>query len=75
MEITKSGASNVKSIVRQLISRNSERTKGGAMEKLTKIINFLKILMDRKFTGSIKIKFTRGTVERVEQFEEILKNK
>ncbi len=45
------------------------------MEKLTKIINFLKTLMDRKFTGSIKIKFTRGSVERVEQHEEILKNK
>jgi hypothetical protein len=43
------------------------------MEKLTKIIEFLKMLMDRKFTGSIKIKFSRGTVERVEQFEEILK--
>ncbi|HXY55258.1 MAG TPA: hypothetical protein VEM40_11380 [Nitrospirota bacterium] len=45
------------------------------MEKMTKIIEFLKILMDRKFTGSVKIKFSRGTVERVEQFEEILKNK
>jgi len=45
------------------------------MDKLTKIIDFLRILMDRKFTGSIKIKFARGNVERVEQFEEILKNK
>ncbi len=45
------------------------------MEKLTKIIGFIKTLMDRKFTGSIKIKFNRGTVELVEQFEEILKNK
>jgi len=45
------------------------------MDKLMKIIEFLKTLMDKKFTGSIKIKFTRGTVERVEQFEEILKNK
>jgi hypothetical protein len=45
------------------------------METLKKIIDFLKTLMDRKFTGSVKIKFTRGTVERVEQFEEILKNK
>ena len=45
------------------------------MEKMTKIIEFLKILMDRKFTGSVKIKFSRGTVERVEQFEEILKSK
>jgi len=45
------------------------------METMTKIIDFLKALMDRKFTGSIKIKFSRGTVERVEKFEEILKNK
>jgi hypothetical protein len=45
------------------------------MEKLTKIIDFLKTLMEKKFTGSIKIKFSRGSVERVEQFEEILKNK
>ena len=45
------------------------------MEKLAKIIEFLKTLMDKKFTGSIKIKFSRGAVERVEQFEEILKNK
>jgi hypothetical protein len=57
------------------VSGSDRRTRGGAMEKLTKIIDFLKTLMDRKFTGSIKIKFTRGTVERVEQFEEILKNK
>ena len=45
------------------------------MEKLTKIITFLKTLIDRKFTGSVKIKFSRGTVDKVEQFEEILKNK
>jgi len=45
------------------------------MVKIIKIIDFLKMLMDRKFTGSVKIKFTRGNVERVEQFEEILKNK
>jgi hypothetical protein len=32
-----------------------------------------KVLMDKKFTGYIKINFTSGTVERVEKFEEILK--
>jgi len=53
----------------------TERDKGISMEKIAKIIGFLKTLIDRKFTGSVKIKFTRGTVERVEQFEEILKNK
>lgn len=43
------------------------------MEKLKKIVDMVKVLMDRKFTGYIKINFTRGTVERVEKFEEILK--
>lgn len=53
----------------------AKRPNGETMEKVLKIIDFLKTLADRKFTGSIKIKFSRGSVERVEQFEEILKNK
>ena len=43
------------------------------MEKITKIIDVIKVLMSKKFTGYIKINFARGTVERVEKFEEILK--
>jgi hypothetical protein len=43
------------------------------MEKLKKIVDMVKVLMDKKFTGYIKINFSRGTVERVEKFEEILK--
>lgn len=43
------------------------------MEKLTKIIDMIRALTDKKFTGYIKINFTRGTVEFVEKFEEILK--
>ena len=43
------------------------------MEKLKKIVDMANVLMDKKFTGYIKINFTRGTVERVEKFEEILK--
>ena len=43
------------------------------MEKITKIIDMIKALMNKKFTGYIKINFARGTVERVEKFEEILK--
>ena len=45
------------------------------MEKLTSIIDMIKSLMDKKFTGHIKIVFTQGTIGRVEKFEEILKNK
>lgn len=43
------------------------------MDKLTKIIDMIETLMDKKFTGFIKINFTRGTVAKVEKFEEILK--
>jgi hypothetical protein len=43
------------------------------MEKIAKIIDVLKALMNKKFTGYIKINFSRGSVERIEKFEEILK--
>ena len=32
----------------------------------------LKGLMDRKFTGYIKLNFSQGSIGRVEKFEEIL---
>jgi len=34
----------------------------------------IKVLMDIKFTGYLKVNFSRGTIGRVEKFEEILKN-
>jgi hypothetical protein len=43
------------------------------MEKVEKIIEMLKALMDKKFTGSVKINLSRGNVGKVEKFEEILK--
>ena len=43
------------------------------MEKLHKIIDIIKTLIDKRFTGYIKINFAKGSVERVEKFEEILK--
>jgi len=44
------------------------------MEKLTKLVHIIQSLTDTKFTGYIKIKFTRGGVGKVEKFEEILQN-
>lgn len=44
------------------------------MEKVKKIVDIVKVLTDKKFTGYIKIDFSRGAVERVEKFEEILKH-
>jgi len=43
------------------------------MEKVTKIVEIIRALMDKKFTGYIKIKFTRGNAGKIEKFEEILK--
>ncbi|HVO67134.1 MAG TPA: hypothetical protein VMT12_11670 [Syntrophales bacterium] len=43
------------------------------MEKLKKIIDMIKALMDKKFTGYIKINFKSGHVGKMEKFEEILK--
>ncbi len=43
------------------------------MDKLPKLIDMIKALVDRKFTGYIKINFIRGAIGRVEKFEEILK--
>ncbi len=50
-----------------------KRAEQMAIEKITKIVDVIKALMDKKFTGYIKINFTRGGVERIEKFEEILK--
>jgi len=36
-------------------------------------MDLIKALIDKKFTGSIKINFSRGAVKKVEKFEEILK--
>ena len=43
------------------------------MEKLAKIAEVIKVLVNEKFTGYVKINFSRGTVSKIEKFEEILK--
>lgn len=43
------------------------------MDKLNKIVEMIRTLMEKKFTGYIRINFSQGTVGRIEKFEEILK--
>jgi hypothetical protein len=43
--------------------------------KLLKIKDMLRALMDKKFTGYIKVHFNRGNVTKVEKFEEIIRHK
>ena len=42
-------------------------------ERLEKVFRVLKVLMDNRFTGFVKLNFSQGTLGRVEKFEEILK--
>jgi len=41
--------------------------------KLINVKAMLKALMDKKFTGYIRINFINGTVAKIEKFEEIIK--
>lgn len=43
------------------------------MERLAKVVDVIRVLKEKKFTGYIKINFSEGTVGKVEKFEEILK--
>ena len=43
-------------------------------EKYKKLIEHLKHLQEKKFTGYIKVNFSQGSVGRIEQFEEVLKH-
>ena len=40
---------------------------------MAKIVDMIRRLVEKKFTGYIKINFSRGSVSKVEKFEEILK--
>ena len=42
--------------------------------KMERLVEYLEITKEQKFTGYIKINFSQGGVSRIEKFEEILKN-
>ncbi|MHC1729285.1 MAG: hypothetical protein AB9866_25350 [Syntrophobacteraceae bacterium] len=42
-------------------------------ERLSKLWSVIDGLMDKNFTGYIKLNFTQGSIGRIEKFEEILK--
>ena len=43
------------------------------VDKVKKNLEVIKALMEKKFTGYMKVNFSRGNVGRIEKFEEILK--
>lgn len=56
--------------IRAFEMENDNRVNTG---KYKKLIEYLKTLQDRKFTGYIRINYTQGNVGRIEKFEEVLK--
>ncbi len=42
------------------------------LDKLQRLIDYLKEVNDEKFTGYIKVNYTQGAIGRIERFEEIL---
>ncbi|MEM5788183.1 MAG: hypothetical protein AAGU11_12760 [Syntrophobacteraceae bacterium] len=43
------------------------------VKRLKQLVETMLGLIERQFTGSIKINFSQGSIGRVEKFEEILK--
>jgi hypothetical protein len=41
------------------------------MDKVTRLVDVIKKLIESAFTGYIKINFTQGNIGRVEKFEEL----
>lgn len=47
---------------------------GGAAEKMRVLFDHLHGLMEKRFTGHVKVNFSQGGIGRIEQYEEILKS-
>ena len=42
-------------------------------DKLTRLLEAMRLLAEGKFTGYIKVNFSQGGIGRIEKFEEILR--
>lgn len=49
--------------------------KPGTGDRLVQVTRVMRVLMDGRFTGYLKINFSRGAIAKLEKFEEILKGK
>ena len=57
----------------ELMKDLSQYRKIARPEKLTRLLEIMKLLADEKFTGYIKVNFSQGGIGRIEKFEEILR--
>lgn len=52
---------------------SSIKKKDSHIKKQERLLEYLNISREKKFTGYIKINFSQGIIGRIEKFEEILK--
>jgi hypothetical protein len=51
----------------------SQFRKNTRPEKLARLMEIMRLLVDDKFTGYLKVNFSQGGIGRIEKFEEILR--
>ena len=57
-----------------VICKNININKSLTVNKLQLLVHELEALLEKKFTGYVKVNFSQGSIGRVEKFEEILKD-
>jgi hypothetical protein len=56
------------------IKNSSPRTAGPRSTKFKRLVEVLQDMIDKEFTGHVKINFSQGGIGRIEKFEEILRS-
>jgi hypothetical protein len=56
-----------------LIIRKTQRSQNTCNDKHALLVSVIQELMDKQFTGHLKINFSQGGIGRIEKFEEILR--
>jgi hypothetical protein len=59
--------------VTEMANAFTQTKKGSKTDKLEKLLDVMKLLVDEGFTGYLKVNFSQGGIGRIEKFEEILK--
>ena len=69
LQIGTSGMSELKSVPNNSIIPRS----GARSTKFKRLVDVLQEMIDKEFTGHIKINFSQGGIGKIEKFEEILR--
>lgn len=68
-------ANNRAELGNNVIQKNIDGEKSIRINKLDLLVHELERLLDKNFTGYVKVNYSQGAIGRVEKFEEILKDR